>query len=72
MERDEGADTPDSLHVPGLGAKNHCNQVAPLQDSSHRNPPAEDKIKLPLFSPSSRRMPVPSINGETGSEDKTL
>ncbi|XP_029682185.1 methyl-CpG-binding domain protein 1b isoform X3 [Takifugu rubripes] len=69
MERDEGADTPDSLHTltPSLGAKNHCNQ-----DSSHRYPPAEDKIKLPLFSQSSRRMPVPSINGEIGSEDKTL
>lgn len=69
MERDEGADTPDSLHTltGSLGAKNHCNQ-----DSSHRYPPAEDKIKLPLFSQSSRRMPVPSINGEIGSEDKTL
>lgn len=74
MERDEGADTPDSLHrlTPSLGAKNHYNQVAPLHDFSHRDPPSEDKIKLPLFSSSSRRMPVPSINGEIGSEDKTL
>lgn len=74
MEQDEGADTPDSFHrlTPSLGTKNHYYQDAPIQDFSSCDLPTEDKIKLPLFSPSSRRMPVPSINGEIGSEDKTL
>lgn len=73
MERDEGADTPDSFHrlTPSLGTKNHCSQNAHGQDSNC-DPAAENKIKLPLYSSSSRRIPVPSINGEIGSEDKTL
>lgn len=73
MERDEGADTPDSFLglPPSLGTKNHCSQEAPGEDV-HGDPPSENKIKLPLYSSSSRRMPVPSINGEIGSEDKTL
>lgn len=73
MERDEGADTPDSFHrlTPSLGTKNHYSQDAPGEDFSC-DPPTENKIKLPLYSSSSRRMPVPSVNGEIGSEDKTL
>lgn len=73
MERDEGADTPDSLLrlTPTLGTKHHYSQDAPGEDFSC-DPAAENKIKLPLYSSSSKRMTVPSINGEIGSEDKTL
>lgn len=81
MERGEGADTPDSHHrlTPSLGPKNlHTNQAGlfshgttgtPNQVSRNEYPPAEEKIKLPL--PSSSK-PLPSINGEIGSEDSTL
>ncbi|GLD62183.1 uncharacterized protein AKAME5_001393100, partial [Lates japonicus] len=83
MERGEGADTPDSHHrlTPNLGPKNvHSNQTSfspdrkmgtPNQVSPSDDPPAEDKIKLPLPS-SSKPLPLPSINGEIGSEDSTL
>lgn len=73
MERDEGADTPDSFLrlAPSLATKNHYNPDAPGQDFTW-DQPTEDKIKLPLYSSASKRMPVPSINGEIGSEDKTL
>lgn len=83
MERGEGADTPDSHHrlTPSQGPKTlHSNQTSfPTQSTvatpNHgaRNEDAvpEDKIKLPLPS-SSRLLPLPSINGEIGSEDSTL
>ncbi|KAA8593490.1 hypothetical protein FQN60_009606 [Etheostoma spectabile] len=83
MERGEGADTPDSYHrlTPNVGPKNlHSNQSSfslystigtPNEGPRNENPPAEDKIKLPLPT-SSRALPLPSINGEIGSEDSTL
>lgn len=83
MERGEGADTPDSHHrlTPSLGSKNvnsnHSNAplnstVGSLNQGSHsEDPPAEDKIKLPGPS-SSQPRPLPSINGEIGSEDSIL
>ncbi|XP_031135417.1 methyl-CpG-binding domain protein 1b isoform X3 [Sander lucioperca] len=83
MERGEGADTPDSYHrlTPSVGPKNlYSNQSSfslystigtPNEGSRNENPPAEDKIKLPLPS-SSRALPLPSVNGEIGSEDSTL
>ncbi|XP_018535490.1 methyl-CpG-binding domain protein 1b isoform X2 [Lates calcarifer] len=83
MERGEGADTPDSHHrlTPNLGPKNvqtnqtsfspHRTMGTPNQVSPSDDPPAEDKIKLPLPS-SSKPLPLPSINGEIGSEDSTL
>ncbi|XP_051271197.1 methyl-CpG-binding domain protein 1b isoform X2 [Dicentrarchus labrax] len=84
MDRGEGADTPDSHHrlTPNQGPKNlHSNQTSfsshnttgtPNQGSRNETLPAEDKIKLPLPSSSSRPIPLPSINGEIGSEDSTL
>lgn len=69
MERDEGPDTPDSSLSPG--PKNHYSPEAP-GEGCNGEPPAENQIKLPPYSAASRRMPVPSINGEIGSEDKTL
>lgn len=83
MERGEGADTPDSHHrlTPNQGPKNlNTNQTSfSMQNimgtsnhgASHKDAVAEDKIKLPLPS-SSRSLPLPSINGEIGSEDSTL
>ncbi|XP_013771327.1 uncharacterized protein LOC102210116 [Pundamilia nyererei] len=83
MERGEGADTPDSHHrlTPSLGSKNvnsnHSNAPlnstvgSPNQGSHSEDPPAEDKIKLPGPS-SSQPRPLPSINGEIGSEDSIL
>ncbi|XP_059185555.1 methyl-CpG-binding domain protein 1b isoform X2 [Centropristis striata] len=83
MERGEGADTPDSHHrlTPNLASKNHhsyhknvslqSTMVTPNESSLTEYPPAEDKIKLPPPS-SSRANPLPSINGEIGSEDNTL
>ncbi|XP_039972271.1 methyl-CpG-binding domain protein 1b isoform X2 [Xiphias gladius] len=83
MERGEGADTPDSHHrlTPSLGPKNiHSNQSSfsshstvgtPNQVCYNEEPLVEDKIKLP-FPSSSKLLPLPSINGEIGSEDSTL
>lgn len=73
MERDEGADTPDSFLglPPSLGPKHHHSPDA-SGEGYNGDASAENKIKLPLYSASSRRMPVPAINGEIGSEDKTL
>ncbi|XP_008291696.1 methyl-CpG-binding domain protein 1b isoform X2 [Stegastes partitus] len=83
MERGEGADTPDSHHrlTPNLVSKNALsNQTSvssnsaagtPNPGSRAEDPPMEDKIKLPLPS-SSKPLPLPSINGEIGSEDSTL
>ncbi|XP_041835404.1 uncharacterized protein LOC121636198 isoform X2 [Melanotaenia boesemani] len=83
MERGEGADTPDSYHrlTPSTGLKNvnqnqtsaSFNSATGIPRQSHRTDdlPAEDKIKLPLPS-SSRSLPLPSINGEIGSEDSIL
>lgn len=64
MERGEGADTPDSLHrltpkTPTQGAGANTDECP------------EEKIKLPLPS-SSKPQPLPSINGEIGTEDSTL
>ncbi|XP_010769777.1 methyl-CpG-binding domain protein 1 [Notothenia coriiceps] len=81
VERGEGADTPDSLHrlTPNLAPKTVPPQptlwlaqgtvVIPAQEYVY--PPAEKEIKLPLPS-SSRALPLPSINGEIGSEENTL
>ncbi|XP_056294157.1 methyl-CpG-binding domain protein 1b [Pseudoliparis swirei] len=78
MERGDGADTPDSHHTstPSLGPKNLQTSlslnsaVGTLnKDSRDEDPPAGETNKLPL--PSSSR-PLPSINGEVGSEDGTL
>ncbi|KAM9758221.1 methyl-CpG-binding domain protein 1b isoform 4-T12 [Menidia menidia] len=83
MERGEGAETPDSHHrlTPNTGPKNvnssqtsislnspsgTSKQACPAED-----PPADHKTKPPLPS-SSRLLPIPSINGEIGSEDSTL
>nr|XP_020448311.1 methyl-CpG-binding domain protein 1-like isoform X2 [Monopterus albus] len=83
VERGEGADTPDSHHrlTPGVGLKNvlpnptsvssHSTVGTPSQVSHNEDPPVEEKIKLPLPS-SSKLFPLPSINGEIGSEDSTL
>ncbi|XP_029358002.1 methyl-CpG-binding domain protein 1b isoform X2 [Echeneis naucrates] len=78
VERGEGADTPDSLHrlTPNLVPKNvHANQMStlgtPTQVSHDEDLPVEDKIKLP-FPSSSKPLPLPSINGEIGSEDSIL
>ncbi|XP_076608412.1 methyl-CpG-binding domain protein 1b isoform X1 [Chaetodon auriga] len=84
MDRGEGADTPDSHHrlTPVQGPKTlHSNQTGfsshgtigtPNQGSHNDDQLVEDKIKLPLPSSSSRPLPLPSINGEIGSEDSTL
>ncbi|XP_030584941.1 uncharacterized protein LOC115780095 isoform X2 [Archocentrus centrarchus] len=83
MERGEGADTPDSHHrlTPSLGPKNvNSSQTnvplnstvgTPTQGPRNEDPPSEDKIRLPAPS-SSQSRPLPSINGEIGSEDSTL
>ncbi|XP_062271965.1 methyl-CpG-binding domain protein 1b [Scomber scombrus] len=83
MERGEGADTPDSHHrlTPNQGPKTlNTNQTGFSMQSmmgtsnhgaSNKDAVAEDKIKLPLPS-ASRSLPLPSINGEIGSEDSTL
>ncbi|KAL3059189.1 hypothetical protein OYC64_011166 [Pagothenia borchgrevinki] len=81
VERGEGADTHDFLHrlTPNLGPKTVPSQptvwlaqstvVIPTQEFEY--PPAEKEIKVPLPS-SSRAFPLPSINGEIGSEENTL
>ncbi|XP_071394491.1 methyl-CpG-binding domain protein 1b isoform X2 [Centroberyx affinis] len=81
MERGEGADTPDSHHrlTPSLGSKlAHSNQTGfsphSLMSTPNRGPEdedalREDKVKLP-HTASSR--PLPSINGEIGSEEASL
>lgn len=82
MERGEGADTPDSQHrlTPNLAPKNalsyqtsvssnRAGMLNPISRTEH--PSMEDRIKLPLPS-SSKPLPLPSINGEFGSEDSTL
>ncbi|KAM6927906.1 methyl-CpG-binding domain protein 1b [Xenentodon cancila] len=81
LERGEGAETPDSHHrlTPNITSKNlSYNQMSVSLNSSVGNPKqssrsedlsGEEKIKLPL--PSSSR-PLPSINGEIGSEDSIL
>lgn len=83
MERGEGADTPDSHHrlTPNLAPKNALsNQTSVSSNSAAGTPnpsfrtedhPTEHKIKLP-FPSSSKPLPLPSINGEIGSEDSTL
>ncbi|XP_053291591.1 methyl-CpG-binding domain protein 1b isoform X1 [Pleuronectes platessa] len=82
MERGEGADTPDSYHrlTPNLGPKNaFSNQTGFSTQSTTSTPklyrnedlPWEDRIKLPLPS-SSKPLPLPSINGEIGTEESTL
>ncbi|XP_047439677.1 methyl-CpG-binding domain protein 1b isoform X2 [Mugil cephalus] len=82
MERGEGADTPDSYHrlTPNLGTKNvhqtglSSNTPAGTPNQGHRSdgPPVEERmVKLPLPS-SSKPLPLPSINGEIGSEDSIL
>ncbi|XP_035007988.1 methyl-CpG-binding domain protein 1b isoform X5 [Hippoglossus stenolepis] len=82
MERGEGADTPDSYHrlTPSLGPKNaFSNQTGFSTQSTtstaklYRNEdlPVDDRIKLPLPS-SSKPLPLPSINGEIGTEESTL
>ncbi|XP_044075545.1 methyl-CpG-binding domain protein 1b isoform X2 [Siniperca chuatsi] len=83
MDRGERADTPDSHHrlTPSFGPKNHySNQPSvsshsmmgtPNQGSRKEDLQGEDKIRLPHPS-SSRPLPLPSINGEIGSEDNTL
>ncbi|XP_062251695.1 methyl-CpG-binding domain protein 1b isoform X3 [Platichthys flesus] len=82
MERGEGADTPDSYHrlTPNLGPKNAFSNQTGFSTQSiastpklYRNEdlPWEDRIKLPLPS-SSKPLPLPSINGEIGTEESTL
>ncbi|KAK5872985.1 hypothetical protein PBY51_013636 [Eleginops maclovinus] len=81
MERGEGADTPDSYHrlTPNLPPKNVPPQQSVLSSNStvvipkqeYEEPPAEEKNKVQLPS-SSRALPLPSINGEVGSEENTL
>lgn len=84
MERGEGADTPDSLHrlTPSQVPKNvHCNQMSvssqnvmgTLRPDAHSEAlPEQDRIRLPPPSSLSKLFPLPSINGEFGSEDNTL
>lgn len=84
MERGEGADTPDSLHrlTPIQVPKNiHCNQTSVSsqnamgtlkQDSRSEALPEQDRIRLPPPSSLSKLFPLPSINGDLGSEDNTL
>ncbi|KAL6111284.1 uncharacterized protein ACO6RY_08299 [Pungitius sinensis] len=85
MERGDGADTPDSQHMPtnpSLGPKIHHSNPTnlslhstigiPNKGSLNVDAPAQDTIKLPLPSSSSRALLLPSINGEVGSEDSTL
>ncbi|XP_062419964.1 methyl-CpG-binding domain protein 1b isoform X5 [Pungitius pungitius] len=85
MERGDGADTPDSQHMPtnpSLGPKIHHSNPTnlslhstigiPNKGSLNVDAPAQDRIKLPLPSSSSRALLLPSINGEVGSEDSTL
>ncbi|XP_029907647.1 methyl-CpG-binding domain protein 1b isoform X2 [Myripristis murdjan] len=80
MERGEGADTPDSHHrlTPSLSSKvSNTNQTlipqnfpgTPNYGPQDEDAIKEDKIKLPHIA-SSR--PLPSINGEIGSEDTCL
>ncbi|KAK2862540.1 hypothetical protein Q5P01_002073 [Channa striata] len=83
MERGEGADTPDSHHrlTPNMGPRNIPSYQTGLSSpttagtpnviTSTEDPPVEEKIKLPLPC-SSKPRPLPSINGEVGSEDSTL
>ncbi|KAM7423208.1 hypothetical protein PAMA_010982 [Pampus argenteus] len=80
MERGEGADTPDSHHrlTPSQSIKTlHFNQTTQSTTGTlnhgacNEDAVTEDKIKLPLPS-SSRSHPLPSINGEIGTEDSTL
>lgn len=80
MERGEGADTPDSHHrlTPSLSSKvSNTNQTlipqnlpgTPNHGPQDEDAIKEDKIKLP-HTASSR--PLPSINGEIGTEDTCL
>ncbi|XP_069368322.1 methyl-CpG-binding domain protein 1b isoform X2 [Paralichthys olivaceus] len=82
MERGEGADTPDSYHrlTPSLGPKNAFSTQTGFSTHStistpklYRNEdlPVDDRIKLPQPS-SSKPLPLPSINGEIGTEESTL
>nr|XP_040059570.1 uncharacterized protein LOC120835083 isoform X7 [Gasterosteus aculeatus aculeatus] len=84
LERGDGADTPDSQHMPtnpSLGPTTlHSNPTnlswhstigIPNKGSRNVDVPAQDRIKLPRPS-SSRALLLPSINGEVGSEDSTL
>ncbi|KAF7656861.1 hypothetical protein LDENG_00034700 [Lucifuga dentata] len=70
MERGEGADTPDSYHrlTPSSGPT-YGLIGASSRGLQTYDPLKENIIKLP--SPSSSR-PLPSINGEVGSEDNSL
>ncbi|XP_029989623.1 methyl-CpG-binding domain protein 1b isoform X2 [Sphaeramia orbicularis] len=81
MDRGEGADTPDSYHrlTPSTSIKTApFNQTSLPTLNARENPTpvsryysSDDKIRLPPPS-SSRPIPLPSINGEIGTEDSTL
>ncbi|KAM9408250.1 methyl-CpG-binding domain protein 1b [Pholidichthys leucotaenia] len=83
VERGEGAETPDSHHrsTPNYTPRNvslkefspslNSTQGTSSQGSRNEDHRREERIKLPLPS-SSRSLPLPSINGEFGTEDKIL
>lgn len=83
MDRGDGADTPDPNHrlTPTMMSVNaQLKQTSyslpsrvgiPNQVTRHESPPVDESIKLPVPS-SSRLCPLPSINGEIGTEDSTL
>ncbi|XP_029007524.1 methyl-CpG-binding domain protein 1b isoform X2 [Betta splendens] len=80
MERGDGADTPDSNHrltPSGLSLNKQTSYSSstrvgtPNQVSREKDPTEEETIRLPV--PSSFRLrPLPSINGDIGTEDSTL
>ncbi|XP_068171211.1 methyl-CpG-binding domain protein 1b isoform X2 [Antennarius striatus] len=84
VDRGEGADTPDSIHgltpiqgpkYPPYNPTGVSSQIpAGTSPRGFRNVghPVEDTIRLPFPSSSSRLLPLPSINGEIGSEDSCL
>ncbi|KAM9362188.1 methyl-CpG-binding domain protein 1b [Symphorus nematophorus] len=82
MDRGEGADTPDSHHrlTPSQPKQSNYNQssvsslstpTVPSQ-AARKEETTEFKIKLPAPSASSRKHPLPSINGDVASEENTL
>lgn len=63
MEREEGADTPDSSYKPGPSLD---GTIVASRGPQENGPLREHKVK-PFHSPTSR--PPASVNGHAGSKD---